>query len=88
MVTLNGHGGSAYQMLFPKNTENKGIYWYGNALARRGEYIVFALDVSHRNDTPLYNDQFSQHGDDPEHENGCHPSIRPNYRYKACLLVF
>jgi hypothetical protein len=70
VLALNGHAGSAWQMMFPpQNT----IYWYGDAIARR-KYIVFALDMSHRDHSVMYNDTFN-HGDDPQHSNGPHPAI-------------
>ena len=60
----------------PKNN----IYWFGNAFARRHDYIVLCIDISHRNDSALYHDQFI-HGDDPTHGNSAHPSIRINSFY-------
>lgn len=62
VIVLNGHASSAWQ-LFDPDAE---MYWYGDALARRG-YIVLALDVSHRD-----------YGDDPEGDNHAHPAIAPD----------
>jgi len=70
VLALNGHGGSAEQML-----RSDGIFWYGDAFARRG-YVVLALDVSHRplQDTGgLYGDPAD--GDSPETGNHAHPAI-------------
>ena len=69
LVGCNGHGGSSWQTMFPTNTS---IYWYGDATARRN-YYVLAVDISHRNDTPMYSS--FKTGDDPEHGNYQHPSI-------------
>ena len=63
VLTLNGHHGSAWEMMYPhlpypQLSDSGAIYWYGNAFARRG-YVVLALDIEHRpqNDSqPLYND--------------------------------
>jgi len=74
VLALNGHGGSAWQVM---NPDAGGIYWYGNAFARRG-YVVLALDMSHRpaeDSKPLYED-FYNAGDDPGHGNGPHPAIK------------
>lgn len=61
------------------------IYWYRDAYARRG-FVVLAVDISHRNDSPLYGpnsprygpDYWSPWGDDPSHGNGPHASIKPD----------
>jgi hypothetical protein len=39
-----------WQSLFTNSTD---IYWYGNGYGRR-RFVVLALDISHRNDSPLY----------------------------------
>jgi hypothetical protein len=73
-VAINGHLGSAYQMFDPGGD----YYYYGDAYARRG-YVVISLDMSHRplaDRQGLYGD-FEQ-GDDPEHGNIAHPSIKSN----------
>eukprot|EP01084_Bolivina_argentea_P270309 459591_1 len=72
VVGVNGHSGSSWQLMYPPD---QNIYWYGDAFARRN-YIVFAIDISHRNSTPLYSN-FKQ-GDDPEHDNHAHPAIIVN----------
>jgi dienelactone hydrolase len=70
VLSLNGHGGSAHMQF-----QSDGIFWYGDAYARRG-YVVLALDVSHR---PL--DQagglysWPPDGDSPETGNHAHPPI-------------
>ena len=69
VLALNGHGGSGWQCMNPAN----GIFWYGDGWARRG-YVVLAVDIGHRNDSPLYSDV--PNGDDPAHGNGPHPSIK------------
>lgn len=69
-VAVNGHFGSAYQVMEPDSG-----YWYGDAFARRG-YLVVALDASHRPLTErrgLYLDIIT--GDDPAHGNGPHPAV-------------
>jgi hypothetical protein len=66
-LALNGHGGSAFQVMSPG-----GAFWYGDSLARHG-FVVLALDVSHRDDSALYK---APEGDDPRHGNGPHRSIR------------
>ncbi len=77
VLALNGHEGSAYQVLNPDNT----LYWYGDAFARRG-YVVLAVDISHRplsdreqdgSRSALYTDFLD--GDDPEYGSGTHPAI-------------
>jgi hypothetical protein len=69
VLALNGHGGSAYACMDGGNA----TFWYGDGFARRG-YVVLALDVSHRNDSPFYSDE--PNGDDPAHGNGPRPSIK------------
>jgi dienelactone hydrolase len=68
VVALNDHGGSAWQVMSPSSEAQ----WYGDAFARRG-FVVLALDVSHRDDSPLYK---MSGGDDPANGNGAHPSIK------------
>lgn len=67
-IVANGHGGSAFATMNPAS-----MYWYGDGFARRG-YLVVAVDVSHRNDSPIYTDY--PNGDKPDQGNGAHPSIR------------
>jgi dienelactone hydrolase len=53
VLALNGHHGSAWQMLDPGSED---IYWYGDSFARHG-YVVLAVDISHRpkqDSEPLY----------------------------------
>ncbi len=72
VLAVNGHGGSAWQMLDPDNV----YFWYGDAFARRG-YVVLAVDVSHRPPQDrggLYGG--GGRGDDPAHGNGAHPAVR------------
>lgn len=69
-VAVNGHWGSAYQVMTPNSP-----YWYGDAFARRG-YVVLAVDASHRplaDRSARYTDLTA--GDDPAHGNGPHPAI-------------
>jgi hypothetical protein len=68
VLVVNGHGGSAWNMMNPSSD----LYWYGDSFARHG-YVVLAVDISHRNDSPLYP---PSNGDDAEHGNGAHPSIK------------
>ncbi len=74
LVAVNGHGGSAHQTFEPGGG-TYGIYWYGDAFARRG-YMVLAIDISHRlaTDQKLYSD--TKTGDDPVNGNGLHPAIK------------
>jgi dienelactone hydrolase len=78
VLAVNGHGGSAWKMM--SGTDH--YYWYGDAFARRG-FVVLALDISHRPigeraapymSAPLYSNE--PRGDDPDHGNGLHPSIK------------
>jgi hypothetical protein len=71
VLTLNGHHGSAWKMTDPGSHH----YWYADSFARRG-YVVLALDVGHRSDSPLYDDDYSDNGDDSDHGNGPHSSIK------------
>eukprot|EP00698_Gefionella_okellyi_P001512 TRINITY_DN11445_c0_g1_i1.p1 TRINITY_DN11445_c0_g1~~TRINITY_DN11445_c0_g1_i1.p1 ORF type:complete len:673 (-),score=84.09 TRINITY_DN11445_c0_g1_i1:122-2140(-) len=71
VLCLNGHRGSAWQMMF---TPNDTIYWYGDAVARRPNKVVLAIDVGHRPYSVLY----GSYSDDPEHGNGPHPSVLCN----------
>jgi hypothetical protein len=70
VLSLNGHGGSAQQQV-----QSDGIYWYGDAFARRG-YVVLAIDVSHR---PPHESGgtywYPADGDSPETGNHAHPAI-------------
>ncbi|MDB4932692.1 MAG: Acetyl xylan esterase [Myxococcaceae bacterium] len=69
-LALNGHWGSARQVMDPSSA-----YWYGDGYARQG-YVVIAVDVSHRPyaDRPgLYVDLTG--GDAPGDGNGPHPAI-------------
>lgn len=83
VLALNGHYGSAWDVLQPNSRHSCGdIYWYGDSFARRG-YIVLAIDISHRNDSPLYGLKsplfgpfILDFGDDPLHGNHEHPSIK------------
>ena len=72
IVAVNGHGGSAW-----KAFDGGGLFYYGDAFARRG-YMVLAVDISHR---PLSDRlgyaEWSENGDDPDHGNISHPSIKP-----------
>lgn len=69
-VAVNGHWGSAWQVMSPDNA-----YWYGEAFARRG-YMVVAVDVSHRPVADRHGLYFDlADGDDPWHGNGPHPAI-------------
>ena len=82
VIALNGHYGSAWDVLQPNSKHSCGdIYWYGDSFARRG-YVVLAIDISHRNDSPLYGLKsplfgpfILDFGDDPLHGNHQHPSI-------------
>ncbi len=71
-IALNGHRGSAWLDMFPSIfiafcistlplinylKDASDIYWFGNAFGRR-RFIVYAVDISHRNDSPLYHDQY------------------------------
>jgi dienelactone hydrolase len=69
-IAVNGHSHSAWQLMNPASGE-----YAGDAFARRG-YLVVAVDVSHRNDSPIYGPDAYTGGDDPAHGNGPHPSIR------------
>ena len=72
LVAVNGHGGSAYQTLDPGS-----LFWYGDAFARRG-YMVLAVDISHRPVSDRFNyTEWCENGDDPDHGNVAHPSIKP-----------
>ena len=69
---LNGHEGSARQVMTPDNE----LFWYGDSFARRG-YVVISVDISHR----PYSDRGGLYpgltdGDDPANGNGPHPAIR------------
>jgi dienelactone hydrolase len=83
VIALNGHYGSAWDVLQPNSRHSCGdIYWYGDSFARRG-YVVLAVDISHRNDSPLYGPKsplfgpfILDSGDDPLHGNHEHPSIK------------
>lgn len=83
VLALNGHYGSAWDVLQPNSGHSCGdIYWYGDSFARRG-YVVLAIDISHRNDSPLYGLKsplfgpfILDLGDDPLHGNYEHPSIK------------
>lgn len=68
VLALNDHGGSAKQMMSPGSDTQ----WYGDSFARRG-FVVLALDVSHRDDSPSYK---QTGGDDPASGNSAHPSIK------------
>jgi dienelactone hydrolase len=82
VIALNGHWGSAWTMIL---NPSEPLYWYGDSFARRG-FVVLALDISHRNDSPVYGQRGHQlihgwedgwaRGDDPVHHNGPHPSIK------------
>ncbi len=70
VVALNGHYGSARQVMDPDTG-----YGYGDAYARRG-YVVVAVDVSHRpvaDRAALYTDLAA--GDDPASGATPHPAI-------------
>ena len=70
VLAVNGHWGSARQMMDPSS-----YYWYGDGYARRG-YLVVAVDISHRpyaERAALYADLPG--GDDPASGNGLHPAI-------------
>ncbi len=70
-VAVNGHWGSAMQVMTPNSP-----YWYGDAFARRG-YLVIAVDASHRplaDRSARYADIVS--GDDAAGGNGPHPAIK------------
>ncbi len=72
LLAVNGHSGSGWKMF-----DGSGFYYYGDAFARRG-YMVLAVDISHRPvaDRMGYS-EWSENGDDPEHGNYAHPSIKP-----------
>lgn len=61
LLAVNGHRGSGWQEIF---TNISDIYWYGNGFVRR-KFVVLAVDVSHRNDSPLYTNYAA--GDDRIH---------------------
>ena len=84
VLALNGHSGSAYQVMNPGGGSTG--YWYGDAFARRG-FVVLALDIGHRSDSPLYDDDHSTSGDDPDHGNGPHPSIKPPKHFELGVRV-
>lgn len=70
-IVLNGHNGSARYTFEPNN-----LYWYGDALTRRG-YLVVAVDVGHRpleDRAALYQDL--QGGDAPSQGNWPHPAMQ------------
>jgi hypothetical protein len=94
VLAVNGHSGSAWRMFHPHpGNWFEPLYWYADSFARRG-FVVLAVDISHRDDSPLYGppcdwwaprehffcDQPSTPpypgGDDPDHGNGPHPSIK------------
>jgi dienelactone hydrolase len=70
VVAVNGHGGSAWQMLNPDSE----YFWYGDAFARRG-YVVLALDISHR---PMSDRRglYAAVPDDPANKNGYRPAVK------------
>jgi hypothetical protein len=71
VLALNGHGGSARAVFDPG-----GMYWYGDAFARRG-YLVVAVDIGHRpleDRADYYADTID--GDDAQAGNGVHPAIK------------
>jgi dienelactone hydrolase len=82
VIALNGHNGSAWTMIL---NPDEPLYWYGDSFARRG-FVVLAVDISHRNDSPLYGQPGHRlihgwrdgwaGGDDLNHGNGPHPSIK------------
>lgn len=70
VLALNGHGGSAHAVFDPG-----GMYWYGDAFARRG-YLVVSVDIGHRplaDRADYYTDVLD--GDDAQAGNGPHPAI-------------
>jgi dienelactone hydrolase len=84
VVALNGHGGSAHQVM-----DGGTLFWYGDAFARRG-YMVLAVDIGHRPGSDVVRSgsvsdlstylgyaDVSYPGDDPAHGNGLRPSIKP-----------
>jgi len=72
LLSVNGHGGSAYQTM-----DGGTLFYYGDAFARRG-YMVLAVDISHRPISDRFGyTEWVENGDDPEHGNGSHPSIKP-----------
>ena len=71
VLALNGHHGSAWQMLDPGSED---IYWYGDSFARHG-YVVLALDISHRpkkDSEPLYGNGADYVGP----KSALHPAIK------------
>jgi dienelactone hydrolase len=71
VLALNGHHGSAWQMLDPGSDD---IYWYGDSFARHG-YVVMAVDISHRpkqDSEPLYGNGADYVGP----KSSTHPSIK------------
>jgi dienelactone hydrolase len=78
VLAVNGHGGSAWQMMDSSSV----YYWYGESFARRG-FVVLAVDISHRpsNDRllppdftqPLYSGYC---GNDDLHGDPEHPAIK------------
>jgi dienelactone hydrolase len=83
MVAVNGHFGSAYQVM-----DGSTLFWYGDGWARRG-YMVLAVDISHRPcadrlsfGPPQYPSTYwgyseTFEGDDAANCNTAHPSIKP-----------
>jgi poly(3-hydroxybutyrate) depolymerase len=60
VLALNGHGGTARAVMTPD--EPLGVFYYGEAFARRG-YVVVAVDVKHHPDEEV------------DGEDGTHPAI-------------
>ena len=50
VLALNGHGGTARAVMTPD--EPLGIFYYGDAYARRG-FLVVAIDIKHHPDEPI-----------------------------------
>jgi dienelactone hydrolase len=82
VLALNGHGGSGRRVLQPVTGGGAFLgmdlhYYYGDAFARRN-FVVLAIDISHRDNSPSYNDFFTG-GDlpSPPDLNVAHPAVIP-----------
>lgn len=81
VITVNGHSGSAWRMMHPSTYRREihnwydPIYWYGDSFARRN-FVVLVIDISHRNNSPLYGQDghptpdWWEDGDYRDHGNG------------------
>jgi hypothetical protein len=71
VICLNGHGGSGWRTIAPywgygATMGFDILYYYGDSFARRGNFVVLAIDVSHRRteDSIAYHDGYGS-GDLP-----------------------